>query len=382
MSEQQLNHAERAHARFSASGSERWLSCPASIKAEIPYPNTSSVFAEEGTLAHELADTALQAGKRAAEYVGELILGKVITAEMAAYVDKYIEYIENVKAQYDDAIVMFERRVDYSNLAPEGFGTLDCAVISPSARVAHVFDLKYGKGVEVSAEKNTQAMMYSSGLLNEMDILDIFDTFHIHICQPRIHNFSEWVISVNDLLAWQPNVTTAVELALSDDPPYGPSEKACKWCKHKANCRALLDQYNAEVGKFFDCLGDKDAVAGITDAEKRQLLDHKDLVIAFLTAIEGDIENRLMNGETFEGYKLVAGRNTTVWHEGAEDELDMLYGEKMYTRKFIGITAARKILSTEEIAKYTHKATGAPKMVKESDKGEPIVLSGFDNLDA
>ena len=99
MSEQQINHAERAHARFSASGSERWLSCPASIKAEIPYPNTSSVFAEEGTLAHELADTALQAGKRAAEYVGELILGKVITAEMAAYVDKYIEYIENVKAQ-------------------------------------------------------------------------------------------------------------------------------------------------------------------------------------------------------------------------------------------------------------------------------------------
>ena len=66
MSEQQVNHAERAHARFSASGSERWLSCPASIKAEIPYPNTSSVFAEEGTLAHELADTALQAGKRAA----------------------------------------------------------------------------------------------------------------------------------------------------------------------------------------------------------------------------------------------------------------------------------------------------------------------------
>ena len=123
-------------------------------------------------------------------------------------------------------------------------------------------------------------------------------------------------------------------------------------------------------------------VAGITDVEKRQLLDHKDLVIAFLTAIEGDIENRLMNGETFEGYKLVAGRNTTVWHEGAEDELDMLYGEKMYTRKFIGITAARKVLSAEEIAKYTHKATGAPKMVKESDKGEPIVLSGFDNLDA
>lgn len=69
--------------------------------------------------------------------------------------------------------------------------------------------------------------------------------------------------------------------------------------------------------------------------------------------------------------------SATVWHEGAEDELDMLYGEKMYTRKFIGITAARKILSTEEIAQYTHKAAGAPKMVKESAKGEPIVLSGL-----
>jgi hypothetical protein len=48
------------HARLSASSSAKWLNCPGSIKAEEPYPNVTSKFAEEGTKAHELAESLLR----------------------------------------------------------------------------------------------------------------------------------------------------------------------------------------------------------------------------------------------------------------------------------------------------------------------------------
>ena len=50
------------HAKLSASGSARWLSCTGSVKAESTLPNTTTPYAMEGTAAHELADMCLSDG--------------------------------------------------------------------------------------------------------------------------------------------------------------------------------------------------------------------------------------------------------------------------------------------------------------------------------
>ena len=367
------------HSRFGASSSHRWLACPASIKEEANMPSHSSVFAQEGTCAHEVADQCLKNDKAAAEFIGETIEGIVVTEEMAGYVQEYIDYIEDIRAQYSDTILLHEQRVDYSNVAPDGFGTLDAAIIVPSKCLVHIFDLKYGKGIRVEATNNTQAMFYALGLLNEYSWLYDLDLWHIHICQPRLRNFSEWDTTANNLHAWKRQfVIPMVNDALSDKPTYNPSDETCKWCKAKANCPALHEYIKKNVTDTFDNLTGE--ISEVTDEDKRRLLDNKELYMSLLTAVDDEVYSRISAGGEFSGYKLILGRSTTKWLDTAEDALAKKYGEDIYNKKMIGITEARKLLTKAELDQYTAKLTGNPKLVKDSVKGEPLILSFFDKL--
>ena len=44
------------HAKLSASGAKRWMSCTPSVALESQFPESTSTFAEEGTFAHSLAE--------------------------------------------------------------------------------------------------------------------------------------------------------------------------------------------------------------------------------------------------------------------------------------------------------------------------------------
>ena len=369
----EVNHSERAHAVFSASGSSRWLACPASIKVEADLPNSSSVFAQEGTRAHEVADLCLKNGVNAIEYLGADIEGGIVDDDMVHYVQKYLDYVRDIANQFPDPVLMFEQRVDFSNIAVEGtFGTLDASVLSPSARVLHIFDLKYGKGVAVDAENNTQGLCYASGILNEMEFYDSFDTIVIHIVQPRIHNYSEWAITIPDLKKWQEYVRERVALAISDNPPFGPSDYACQWCKAKSNCKALATFLDESIVSHFVDLDDTN---DLSDAEVRRFLDLEPLLTRHLKALNERVDAQLRRGEPFEGYKLIKGQSRTKFLDGAEEELVAIYGEEdLYQRKFIGITEGKKILSKDDFARFTYKADGEPKMVPESAKGEAITI--------
>lgn len=373
------NHNLRAHARFSASGSAKWLSCPASLQAEASYPNTTNSFAQEGTRAHEVADLSLSGNLAASDFLNQVIEGGVVDQEMVDNVQKYIDYIKDIENQYPDAILLCEQRVDYSHLAPEGFGTLDAAILIPSKNTVHIFDLKYGRGVRVDAENNTQSMCYASGLLNDYGFIFDIETWHIHIVQPRVYNFSEWVINTPYLLQWQENtVKPSVDAALSDSPKYNPSTKACQWCRAKASCPSLHKMMEVEVISAFDDLNED--LTQVDDAAKRRILDHKDLFNGLITAIEADVFSRLNSGESFEGYKLVKGRATTRWTADAEETLAAKYGDKFYSKKPIGITEGRKLLASDELEIYTFKGEGSPKLVKESEKGVAINNISFESL--
>lgn len=373
------NHTERAHARFSASGSAKWLSCPASLKAEADYPNTSNSFSQEGTRAHEVADLCLSGNLPASDFLGQTIEGGIVDQEMVDNVQQYIDYIKGIENQHLDAILLCEQRVDYSHLAPQGFGTLDAAILIPSQKTVHIFDLKYGRGVKVDAENNTQSMCYASGLLNDYGFIFDIETWHIHIVQPRVYNFSEWVINTPYLLQWQENtVKPSVDAALSDNPKYNPSTKACQWCRAKANCPSLHKMMETEVIDAFDDLNED--LTQVDDAAKRRILDHKELFNGLISAIEDEVYTRLSNGEPFDGYKLVKGRASTKWTDDAEQALSAKYGDKFYSKKPIGITEGRKLLDKDELEIYTFKGEGSPKLVKETDKGVAINNISFEMI--
>ncbi|RTL05698.1 DUF2800 domain-containing protein [Candidatus Dependentiae bacterium] len=385
---QEINHENRNHAKLSASGSSRWINCPGSVKAEEGYPRTETEFSREGTLAHELADTCFKKGKDADYFIGKRITGEIISKDMARYVQEYLDYVRSHETK--DSLFFGEAQVDFSHVVPEGFGTLDNAVLIPSERICHIFDLKYGAGVLVSAFENTQGQLYALGILNELGWLGDIDKFRIHIFQPRKENISYWDITVEELNQFAEYVEERAALALAEDAPRIPGEKQCEWCMDKANCKALAKFTDDIVRAAFDETDEDEKPkfkkpSKLSDKQKKLILDNKDLIIDFFNSIEKDIYDRLITGGEFKGMKLVYGKSYRVFKTGAEKKLVKLLGKDAYEKKLIGITEAEKKLGKKKMAKLTNKPLGKLTMVRSTDPRKAVVVEdiadNFEDMD-
>ena len=60
--------APSAHATLSSSSAHRWIPCPGSVKLGSQFPSSSSIYADEGTLAHEAAEQMIKTGKVSAAH--------------------------------------------------------------------------------------------------------------------------------------------------------------------------------------------------------------------------------------------------------------------------------------------------------------------------
>ena len=379
-----VNHQSRKHATLSASGSAKWLNCPASVKAEQAYPNTTSPFAQEGTLAHEVADLCLKNKVDAEHYLGKEITGQVIEQEMVRYVQDYLDYVRSYET--GNSTLFTEERVDFSNVVPSGFGTMDSAVLDYNTGICHIFDLKYGKGVEVSAVENTQGQLYAIGLYNELAFMGDIKAFRIHIVQPRLYNFSHWDITVDDLIKFSEYVKDRANLALSPKAPYQAGEKQCQWCRAKADCKALAKFTENIITSQFDNLDDVNNIVDnkLTDKDKKLILDNKSLIESFLKSVESHVFERLKAGEKFQGYKLVEGRSIRKWKDDAETSLYAIIGNEAYTQKLITITEAQKKLGKDMVDQLAYKPQGKLTLAKESDKRKAVdvmnITEEFDKL--
>ncbi len=372
----------KAHAKLSASGSGQWLNCPGSIKAQESYKNESSIYAIEGTQAHEVADICLKENQDADAYIGVEVLGEKVSAEMARYVQEYLDYVRAHEVK--NSQLYTEERVDFSHVVPEGFGTMDAAVLDYDTGVCHIFDLKYGRGVQVYAFENTQSQLYALGLLNELGFLDAIKSFRIHIVQPRKVTPEPWDISVEDLQQFGKYATERAELALTNSAPRVPGDKQCMWCAAKGDCEALAKFCEEIISAEFD---DLDGTASldpsiIPEFRKKTILDNKKLIESFLSAVEGSVFQEIADGGKFAGYKIVHGKSNRVWTDKAEKWLSRKIGANLaFKKSLIGITAAEKILGKGKIDRYVEKPEGKPTLVIETDKRAPIKFDVSDEFD-
>ena len=153
------------HAQLSPSSAERWFTCPGSVVLSEGMPSRTSAHAEEGTLAHSIAEAALR---------GEI----VPQSEMLTNLLPYIEHVQDHCGP--DCELFIEKRV---SVTPQTWGTADAIVWNPNTETLHVVDLKYGAGVGVEVRGNLQLKIYGLGALLSLPFRP--KIVNVGIAQPR-----------------------------------------------------------------------------------------------------------------------------------------------------------------------------------------------------
>ena len=381
------------HALLSPSSSHRWLVCTPSAMLESEEPSVYSPYAEEGTEAHALAEIKLSymlgyinEDEYATRFEDLKLSGKFYSSELNEYVNEYCQEVMTiVKEDYKgiNVKVKLEDRVNFDDIVPEGSGTSDVIIVGPT--FIHIIDLKFGKGVPVSAIGNPQLKLYALGAIKKYIRECNCQEVRMTIIQPRIGNIETDFIGINDLNDWAINyVKPRAEMAKRGEGELVPGEH-CKFCKRKGKCKALADKQLAIAQAEFD-----DVVVENNILEPRNMSPEvlsRILTIApkFIDWFK-DVEKYAMTAAINEelkipGYKIVEGKSvrTITDTEAVKEKLKTSgFKEEDYLKpqELLGITALEKNIGKKLFnnlcEQYIVKPSGKPTLVPESDRREAL----------
>lgn len=384
------NHSEREHALLSPSSSSRWLNCTPSARLAENAENKSSVYAEEGTLFHEICEYCLAQwnagvwepdpfGEELPELKDDHLMHPLFKQEMFKHARNYCDFVmnENYNLEKSDGAckMLLEEKVDISEYAPECFGSVDCQLLGRDTLI--VIDLKYGEGVKVYAERNTQMMLYALGAIKGKPSIK---TVRLVIAQVRLNHFDVWEISANDLLQWADKVlkpTAKKAFAGKGEQKMGDW---CGFCPVKAQCRK---QYEAVVNDF-----DRyEYPELLTEDEICDLIEKIDKYKGWLESVNKFVYDEALRGHKWKGYKLVAGRSSRVITDEEAIRQDLLtkkyLEDEIFNIKLKGIGDLEKLVGKKQFSalygQYVKSKPGNPKLVPDSAPGDEInPLSDFD----
>lgn len=368
------------HAILSASGASRWMACTPSARLEEQFPDSTSEYAKEGTLAHELCE--LKVRKNLIEPMHTRTYNSKLKKikehelwqdEMDKHTDTYLEYIQGLVHSYNcTPAVMVEKKVDFSSYVPDGFGTADCIIIAEGT--LHVIDFKYGKGVAVSAENNPQMKLYGLGAYLEYSFLYAIDKVKMTIVQPRLDDISECEISTTELMEWAEEVVKPLaDMAYKGEGTYIAGNH-CKFCRAKATCRERA-RMNLETSKF-----DFKEPALLSDEEVGEALKMAQDLAKWAEDLKDYALAESLKGKLIPGWKAVEGRGSRVFTDN-EEALKVLIGSgidetMLYERKQLTLAQIEKVLGPKQfkelVGNMVEKSPGKPTLVIETDKREAI----------
>lgn len=335
-------HSSRYHCELGPSSSKRWINCPGSVLASRGHEDKGSVYADEGTAAHELAQHCLENGWDAHRFAGWFIdihasvpaLMFLQSGEHAPeagvfevdheMVDGVQLYVDTCRhwAEMPGAEVLFEERVFVSE-DPEINGTCDFGVYFPETRHVAIWDFKYGRGVTVLPHENPQAMLYALGLINRLNNRGV-EKVTIGIVQPRTGHehglVRPWETDPVELLEFEYEALEAARLALQPGAPFKAGEW-CKFCPIGGRCATRDAAAYEQARAQFDDHGEMTLTDPAT-ADPEWLaarLEHVDRIEEWCEAIRKHAHAHMEQGRSLPGYKLVAKRANRQWKEGAAE---------------------------------------------------------------
>ena len=398
------------HALLSASSSKQWLHCPPSVRLQENFPNESSVYAEEGTFAHEICEYKIR--KYLHERVKRPQSEEFDTEEIEQITDVYAEFvisiIEQMRENGCEPLAFVEECVDYSHIAPSGFGTADMLIIGKDADgrgLLHVCDFKTGKGVFVDADHNSQMMLYAIGALAAYGFLYDIEIVRMSIIQPRLDNISTFECSRQELENWGESIKPTALLAFEGKGEQHPGDW-CRFCRAKPVCKACADEALAlchedfldlDAGAFDDATEESDMTAPyeadtntavfkqpglIPIAELAEILPTLNRISSWIEAVFAFVSSEAINhGVPIPGYKVVEGRSKRVFTDtkAVVDTAVQNGYTDLYKQSLITLTEFEKMMGkkkfNELLGEYVAKPPGKLALVPESDPREPVDLT-------
>lgn len=405
------------HALLSASSSKQWLHCPPSVRLQEGFPNESSVYAAEGTFAHEVCEYKVR--KYLHERVKRPQSEEFYTEEIDQITDVYAEFvigvIEQMKRNGCEPLVLVEERVDYSHIAPSGFGTADMLIIGKDENgkgLLHIIDFKAGQGVFVDVDHNSQLSLYALGGLHAYGYIYPIETIRMTIVQPRLENLSTFECTRQELEAWGESIKPIAKLAYEGKGEQKPGDW-CRFCRAKPVCRAcaeealslcredFLDLDGAfsedaraspgETGILSDLTAAYNADTSIPVFKQPGLIPMQELsamlptlnrISSWIEAVFAFVSSEAINhGVPVPGYKVVEGRSKRVFTD-TKAVVDTAVANgytDLYKQQLITLTEFEKLMGkkrfNELLGEYVAKPPGKLALVPQDDPRPPVDLS-------
>lgn len=349
------NHVDRKHARLAPSAASRWFACPGSIRMSQGIENRGSVYADEGSAAHELAQHCYSTGFDADRFLGEFVnldaadaAEKVcdvshngersfkVDDEMADGVQTYLDLVRGIATTHGGMEVSCEEFVDLSYLGVPGLdgGTADFAAYDPQDKVLELVDFKYGRGVAVDPQENKQLLCYALGAIRRFSNRGLAK-LRLTVVQPRCPHpggpVRTWEADVLDLLDFEAELRTRAQKTIEASQLFDLRQghetdwralylragEHCKFCPAGAACPERRGHMLKLAQAEFSAVGEMTlpVVAELSGDQLSRLLGDVDQIEDWCRRVKDHAHLEASHGRIPPGWKLVAKRATRKWKD-------------------------------------------------------------------
>jgi CRISPR/Cas system-associated exonuclease Cas4 (RecB family) len=321
----------------------------------VPYQEAGEA-AKIGTAIHALAETSYILGNDPIVYIGQEVLGVVVTEKHCSIASEYLEAILDIKNEVgNDGIIQVEDEVRlYHTNDVLLQGTADVLAFSNITKKLTIADLKTGRGY-VDAENNEQLMIYALATMKSKKVSPT--NIEFQIIQPYHGEKRISRMSIEDLRKWETEVLLpAINDAISDKPTFNPSESACQWCPAKHICPAQKEQFDIVAAQPDISVMNKEDInkvmLSLTPTQISAILDKAPLVEKFIDAVKEHATKQMEAGEVIAGWQLQPKRASRKWIDSTAARQALtdagLTDSQIFETELISPTAAEKLLPKDQ----------------------------------
>ena len=284
------------------SSAGRVLACPGSVQLVRKAPP-------------QIENAYMTAGTRLHEAIADLLSDKPVDRskfddEENAKLDFALRFVDALEAEEPANVLAnvleydVEARVQWDEV-PGAFGTVD--FIGRIGDTVVVLDWKFGDGVIVDADNNSQLLFYALAAFRSRHWA-FENAYFVELIIVQPFQVRRWVTDLKRLMDFESDLRSAVRASELEAPPLKVGSH-CRFCPAKVICPAQTGEIDRLV---------KTRLEALNDADLGKALELADMLESFAAAARQLVQQKLEAGLPVPGWKLVPKRATRKWTNEAD----------------------------------------------------------------